>query len=50
MGAYKEVKKKSKKGIFITMGALITLGAVSVYKKGKNLVSKIKDKMDMSDN
>jgi hypothetical protein len=45
MNSYKDVKKKSKKGFFVTMGALMTLGAVTVYQKGKNIVNKIGDKM-----
>lgn len=45
MNGYKEVKRKSKKGFFITMGALMTLGAVTVFKKSKGLMNKITSKM-----
>ena len=38
-------KKKGRRGFFITLGALMTLGAVSIFKKGKNIVSKIGDKI-----
>ena len=45
MNSYKEVKKKGKKGVFITLGALMAFGAVTLYNKGKGLVTKIGDKM-----
>lgn len=45
MNAYKDVKKKSRKGFFITVGALMTLGAMTVVKKGKGFYNKISEKM-----
>jgi hypothetical protein len=50
VSAYKEVKKKSKRGLLLTVGALVTLGAVTVYKKGKSLIGKIGEKMKSCDN
>ncbi len=50
VNTYKDVKKKGKKGFLLTVGALVTLGAVTVYKKGKSLVNKISEKMNTQGN
>ena len=34
-GMFKSEKKNSKKGILLTMGALMTVGAMSIWKKSK---------------
>ncbi len=40
----KSEKKSGKKGIFFTMGALATLGVLTVWKKGKNAVNNVVQK------
>ena len=45
MNSYKDGKKKGKRGVFLTLGALMAFGAVSLYNKGKGIITKIGDKM-----
>lgn len=37
-------KKKSKKGVLLTMGALMTVGVMSIWKKGKQTMKTACDK------
>ena len=44
MNNTKGENKKSRKGLFVTMGALMTLVAMTVYKKGKEVFKGACDK------
>ena len=44
MNLGKTEKKKSKKGFFMTMGALMALGAMTVVKKSKMAVNTVMEK------